>query len=63
MDGASGTAGYIRHALYTFGRNFHGQLGSPDFEDRKTPVAVSLGFRPCQVGNAWFMEISAPHVE
>jgi E3 ubiquitin-protein ligase HERC3 len=36
------------HSLYTFGRNFHGQLGSGDFEDRPSPQAVSLGFQPCQ---------------
>jgi alpha-tubulin suppressor-like RCC1 family protein len=38
-----------RHALFTFGRNFHGQLGSTNFCDSKAPTTVSLGFRPCQV--------------
>jgi len=37
-----------RHALYTFGRNFHGQLGAGDFEDHSAPTAVSLGFRQSQ---------------
>ncbi|KAG1671551.1 hypothetical protein FOA52_011273 [Chlamydomonas sp. UWO 241] len=37
-----------RHALYTFGRNFHGQLGTGRFDDCASPTPVSLGFRPCQ---------------
>jgi hypothetical protein len=37
------------HTLYTFGRNFHGQLGlMTDFDDRNVPSATSLGFRPSQ---------------
>lgn len=28
---------------------FHGQLGTNDFTSQKTPVHVSLGFKPCQV--------------
>ncbi|KAG1660841.1 hypothetical protein FOA52_008952 [Chlamydomonas sp. UWO 241] len=42
------TCGSSRHGLYTFGRNFHGQLGIPGFEDQRSPTPISLGFRPCQ---------------
>ena len=51
FESAASSNIHVRHALFTFGRNFHGQLGSPDFEDRLTPVSISLGFRPCQVGH------------
>ncbi|GAX76064.1 hypothetical protein CEUSTIGMA_g3507.t1 [Chlamydomonas eustigma] len=37
-----------RHALFTFGRDFHGQLGTTEFCDRRSPTAVSLGYRTCQ---------------
>ncbi len=47
-DSCSGSDLGSRHSLFTFGRNFHGQLGSPDFNDRKSPISVSLGFKPCQ---------------
>ncbi|GAX74772.1 hypothetical protein CEUSTIGMA_g2219.t1 [Chlamydomonas eustigma] len=50
-----------RHALFTFGRNFHGQLGSTDFCDRKSPATVSLGFRSCQ-DNADLEEETMPAV-
>lgn len=36
-----------RHGLYSFGRNFHGQLGASDFEDKKEPALVGIGFRQC----------------
>jgi hypothetical protein len=50
----------VRHAMYTFGRNFHGQLGTPDFEDKKVPVPVSLGFRPVQVRSGVARRVLAP---
>lgn len=38
---------FPRHGLYAFGRNFHGQLGASDFDDKKEPAIVGLGFRQC----------------
>mmetsp|Transcript_26924 Transcript_26924/g.58797 ORF Transcript_26924/g.58797 Transcript_26924/m.58797 type:complete len:634 (+) Transcript_26924:184-2085(+) len=53
-NSVSGSAGSgcsakdMRHCLFTFGRGFHGQLGTTQFSDEKLPTRVSLGFRPCQ---------------
>ena len=38
---------FPRHGLYSFGRNFHGQLGASNFDDKKEPSLLGLGFRQC----------------
>uniref|UniRef100_A0A7S3R4J6 RCC1-like domain-containing protein n=1 Tax=Dunaliella tertiolecta TaxID=3047 RepID=A0A7S3R4J6_DUNTE len=36
-----------RHSLFTFGRGFHGQLGTESHANSKSPASVTLGFKPC----------------
>ncbi|MEW5306216.1 MAG: hypothetical protein WDW38_009071 [Sanguina aurantia] len=41
------------HSLYTFGRGFHGQLGTGNFESHSSPQPTSLGFRACWDSPDW----------